>query len=60
MDIVWPLWNLACGGQRGLKTCEGDQSAAKGPMTVRAAERVRRVRPALKGWKGMAGSWVGG
>lgn len=49
MDMVWPLWKRACGGQRGLRTWVVLKSARKGPRIWERAERVRRVRLSMVG-----------
>ena len=51
-DIVWPLWNLACGGQLGFRTWVSLQSARKEAVEVRRAQAVRRMRPAVTGGRG--------
>ena len=45
MDMVWPLWNLACGGQRGLRTWVSLKSARKAPRLTLRAEMVKRIWP---------------
>lgn len=48
-DMVWPLWNLAWGGQRGFRTWDSLQSARKAAVDVRRAQRVRRMRVGVMG-----------
>ena len=50
--MVWPLWNFACGGQLGFRTWVSLQSARKEAVVVRIAQRVRRMRPAVRGGRG--------
>lgn len=48
-DMIWPLWNLAWGGQRGFRTWDSLQSARKAAVDVRRAQRVRRMRVGVMG-----------
>lgn len=59
MAMVWPLWNLACGGQRGLKTCDALQSARKQPGPRVQATRVKQMRPGVSG-AGIVVEWTPG
>ena len=46
--MVWPLWNFACGGQRGFFTCDSLQSATYGPTALMMAEMVRHTRAGVR------------
>jgi len=45
--MVCPLWNFACGGQRGFITCVSLKSAMKGPNMLARAEKDMRARPSI-------------